>query len=67
MPAAASAAYSRSVEALVTHLWGEDGFVLDLDDDIQRGVLITHDHRDLTAPPDAPRPDKDTHELRPVH
>jgi H+-translocating NAD(P) transhydrogenase subunit alpha len=43
MPTSASNAYSRNVSSLLLHLLAEGAVVIDLDDDIQAGVVITHD------------------------
>ena len=42
MPTAASAAYSHNVVALLAELAGEGGLAIDLTDEIQAGVVITH-------------------------
>jgi proton-translocating NAD(P)+ transhydrogenase subunit alpha len=42
MPTAASAAYSRNISALLRHLWPEGELALDPDDEIQAGVVISH-------------------------
>jgi NAD(P) transhydrogenase subunit alpha len=42
MPVAASNAYSRNISALLTHLVAGGALVIDLDDEIQAGVVITH-------------------------
>jgi H+-translocating NAD(P) transhydrogenase subunit alpha len=42
MPTSASAAYSRNISALLLHLLTEGQLVIDLDDDIQAGVVMTH-------------------------
>jgi len=43
VPKAASTAYARNVVALLAHLVRDGSVVLDADDDITAGVLITHD------------------------
>jgi H+-translocating NAD(P) transhydrogenase subunit alpha len=43
MPTSASAAYSRNVSALLLHLLVDGQVVIDLDDEIQAGVVMTHD------------------------
>jgi proton-translocating NAD(P)+ transhydrogenase subunit alpha len=43
MPTSASNAYARNISALVLHLLSEGRLAIDLDDEIQRGVVITHD------------------------
>jgi NAD(P) transhydrogenase subunit alpha len=42
VPTAASIAYSRNVTALLTHLVRDGALVLDSEDEIQAGVLVTH-------------------------
>ncbi|MBO3751994.1 NAD(P) transhydrogenase subunit alpha [Streptosporangiaceae bacterium NEAU-GS5] len=42
MPAAASAAYSSNVRALLAHLVRDGAMAFDLDDEIQAGVVITY-------------------------
>jgi H+-translocating NAD(P) transhydrogenase subunit alpha len=42
MPTAASVAYSHNVVALLAELAGEGGLAIDLTDEIQAGVVITH-------------------------
>jgi NAD(P) transhydrogenase subunit alpha len=43
VPKAASTAYARNIVALLAHLVRDGSVVLDPDDDITAGVLITHD------------------------
>jgi NAD(P) transhydrogenase subunit alpha len=43
MAAAASAAYARNVTALLLYMVKDGGLVLDLSDDLQAGVVITHE------------------------
>jgi NAD(P) transhydrogenase subunit alpha len=43
MPTSASAAYSRNVSALLLHLLVDGQVVINLDDEIQAGVVMTHD------------------------
>jgi NAD(P) transhydrogenase subunit alpha len=43
MPTSASAAYSRNLSALLLHLLVDGAVVIDLDDEIQAGVVMTHD------------------------
>ncbi|HEY7046522.1 MAG TPA: Re/Si-specific NAD(P)(+) transhydrogenase subunit alpha [Jatrophihabitantaceae bacterium] len=43
MPTSASNAYARNISALLLHLLNEGRLAIDLDDEIQRGVVITHD------------------------
>jgi NAD(P) transhydrogenase subunit alpha len=45
MPGAASAAYSHNITALVGHLVRGGALEVDLDDEIQRGVVITYEGR----------------------
>lgn len=35
--------YSHNISALVGHFISEGKFVVDLDDEIQKGVVVTHD------------------------
>jgi NAD(P) transhydrogenase subunit alpha len=42
MPGAASTAYARNVSALLRHLVRDGELVIDLDDPIQSGVVVTH-------------------------
>jgi NAD(P) transhydrogenase subunit alpha len=42
MPTSASAAYARNISALLLHLLSDGELHIDLDDEIQRGVVITH-------------------------
>ncbi|HEU5158419.1 MAG TPA: NAD(P) transhydrogenase subunit alpha [Streptosporangiaceae bacterium] len=42
MPGAASAAYSRNITAMLRHLVRDGRIVIDLDDPIQAGVVVTH-------------------------
>jgi NAD(P) transhydrogenase subunit alpha len=43
MPTAASAMYARNVSSLLQYLVKDGALVIDRDDDLQAGVLITHD------------------------
>ena len=43
VPAAASAAYSRNISALLLHLTRDGALAIDTGDEIQAGVVITHD------------------------
>jgi H+-translocating NAD(P) transhydrogenase subunit alpha len=45
MPAAASAMYARNVSALLLYLVKDGTLTVDLDDELQRGVVITHEGR----------------------
>ncbi|HEY5271897.1 MAG TPA: NAD(P) transhydrogenase subunit alpha [Acidimicrobiales bacterium] len=45
MPAAASAAYSHNVTSLLLHLLSDGALRIDLDDEIQAGVVVTCDGR----------------------
>lgn len=53
MPTAASAAYSHNVVALLAELVREGALAIDLTDEIQAGVVITHQgqvvHPDVAA------------------
>ncbi|MDQ1655843.1 MAG: H+-translocating transhydrogenase subunit alpha, partial [Cryptosporangiaceae bacterium] len=42
MPIAASNAYSRNISALLMHIVHEGHIAIDLDDEIQAGVVVTH-------------------------
>jgi NAD(P) transhydrogenase subunit alpha len=42
MPTSASQAYSRNIGALVAHLLTDGELGIDLTDEIQQGVVITH-------------------------
>ncbi len=42
MPTSASNAYARNISALLLHLLADGELRIDLDDEIQRGVVITH-------------------------
>jgi len=42
MPLHASTLYSRNLASFVTAFWKDKSFVLDLNDEIQKGCLITH-------------------------
>ena len=42
MPTSASTAYARNISALLQHLLSEGQLAIDLDDEIQRGVVITY-------------------------
>jgi NAD(P) transhydrogenase subunit alpha len=58
MPTAASSMYARNVSALLQYLVKDGALVVDPDDDLQAGVLVTHDgqvvHPALTASPAEP-------------
>jgi H+-translocating NAD(P) transhydrogenase subunit alpha len=43
VPTAASNAYSRNISALLLHMVSDGALVIDLNDEIQAGVVITHD------------------------
>ena len=43
VPTAASAAYSRNISAVLLHMTRDGALAIDLDDEIQAGVVITHD------------------------
>jgi NAD(P) transhydrogenase subunit alpha len=55
MPTAASSMYARNVSTLLQYLVKDGALVVDRDDDLQAGVLVTHDgqvvHPALTASP----------------
>jgi NAD(P) transhydrogenase subunit alpha len=42
VPTAASAAYSRNMTSLLLHLFSDGALAIDLADEIQAGVVITH-------------------------
>lgn len=50
MPLHASTLYSRNLAAFVTAFWKDKGFVLDLNDEIQKGSVITHNGEVLHGP-----------------
>jgi NAD(P) transhydrogenase subunit alpha len=58
MPTAASAMYARNVSSLLQYLVKDGVLAIDRDDDLQAGVLITHDgqvvHAALAPAPPAP-------------
>ena len=43
MPTAASNAYSRNISALLLHMISDGALAIDTTDEIQAGVVITHD------------------------
>jgi NAD(P) transhydrogenase subunit alpha len=43
MPTAASNSYSRNISALVLHMTRDGTLVIDTEDEIQAGVVVTHD------------------------
>jgi H+-translocating NAD(P) transhydrogenase subunit alpha len=45
VPTAASNAYSRNISALLLHMTSEGALAINLDDEIQAGVVITYDGR----------------------
>jgi NAD(P) transhydrogenase subunit alpha len=49
VPTAASNAYSRNISALLLHLTKDGALAIDTGDDIQAGVVITHDGRVVNA------------------
>jgi H+-translocating NAD(P) transhydrogenase subunit alpha len=49
VPTAASNAYSRNISALLLHLTKDGALAIDTGDDIQAGVVITHDGRVVHA------------------
>jgi len=70
MPTAASIAYARNLQALLTHLVGSGGLAFDTSDPIQAGVVITK-AGDVVHPATlallAETTEEDPHELHPVH
>jgi NAD(P) transhydrogenase subunit alpha len=42
MPTSASNTYARNITALLMHLLNDGALAIDLDDEIQAGVVITH-------------------------
>ncbi|HET6363312.1 MAG TPA: Re/Si-specific NAD(P)(+) transhydrogenase subunit alpha [Gemmatimonadota bacterium] len=59
VPVHGSMLYSRNVQHLVLHLWGEEGLALDFDDQIVAGATVFHEGRRRgaggEAPAEAPR------------
>lgn len=45
VPAAASSAYSRNISALLLHMVTDGALAIDLDDEIQAGVVVAHEGR----------------------
>ena len=45
VPTAASNAYSRNISALLAYLTKDGVLAIDIDDEVQAGVVITHDGR----------------------
>jgi len=45
MPAAASSMYSRNVSALLLYLVKDGSLAIDLSDDLQQGIVVTHEGR----------------------
>ena len=43
LPVNASELYARNIVALLTHLANKDGFKWDMDEEITKGCLITHE------------------------
>jgi NAD(P) transhydrogenase subunit alpha len=43
VPTASSSAYSRNISALLLHMTSEGALKIDLSDEIQAGVIVTHD------------------------
>jgi NAD(P) transhydrogenase subunit alpha len=76
MPTDASTLWSRNLTNFLTAFWKDKAFVLDLNDDIQRGALVTHGVRCMHAktkeaiaaatPRRMPTPPARPHPLRPV-
>ena len=54
VPVHGSMLYSRNVQHLVLHLWGEDGLALDFEDEIVAGATVIHEGRRREAEPAAP-------------
>jgi NAD(P) transhydrogenase subunit alpha len=50
MPTAASNAYSRNISSLLAYLTSDGALVIDTGDEIQAGVVITHDGRVVSEP-----------------
>ena len=61
MPTAASAMYARNISTLLQYLVTDGALAIDRDDDLQAGVLITHDgqvvHPALLLPEPEPDPE----------
>ncbi|MGI9092838.1 MAG: NAD(P) transhydrogenase subunit alpha [Mycobacteriales bacterium] len=57
VPAAASSAYARNITALLAHLMQDGALAIDLDDEITRGVLVTHGGQ-VVLPALADRPEE---------
>jgi NAD/NADP transhydrogenase alpha subunit len=59
VPVHGSMLYSKNVQHLVLHLWGEAGLALDFDDEIVAGAVVIHEGRlrdgGSAAPAAAPR------------
>jgi len=43
VPTASSSAYSRNISALLLHMTSDGALKIDLSDEIQAGVVVTHD------------------------
>jgi NAD(P) transhydrogenase subunit alpha len=64
MPTAASAAYSRNISTLLEYMTSDGALAIDTSDEVQAGVVITHDGRVvhpgvaelITAPPEPAGP-----------
>jgi NAD(P) transhydrogenase subunit alpha len=50
MPTAASNAYSRNISALLEYMTSDGALAIDTSDEIQAGVVITHDGRVVSEP-----------------
>jgi len=65
MPTAASNAYSRNISTLLEYMTADGALAIDTSDEVQAGVVITHDGRVvqegvaalLAAPPEPAEPE----------
>ncbi|MBT5582753.1 MAG: Re/Si-specific NAD(P)(+) transhydrogenase subunit alpha [Phycisphaerae bacterium] len=57
MPSLSSRLYGNALTAMLQEMGGGEDFTVDIDNEIIRGALVTHDHA-ITWPP--PRPDEPT-------
>jgi H+-translocating NAD(P) transhydrogenase subunit alpha len=64
MPAAASSMYARNVSSLLLYMEKDGALAVDLSDDLQQGVVVTHEgrvvHPALAASAEAASPDQHT-------
>lgn len=61
LPSHASQYFARNVTHLLDDMTGDDGHIIDLEDEVVRAALITHDGAVLPPPPPpAPPPPKET-------